>query len=171
MINPISVVDQPDAAQLLREAPLGRRIEHAVVVVSGGMDSVTLAYWLHAYAGRLTMLSVDYGQRHYKELEFARAAARDLQVDHYEVDLTSVGTLLQGSALTDSAVGVPEGHYTDVSMRATVVPNRNALLLDGAVAAAVALGADVVAYGAHAGDHTIYPDCRPESLAAYQRPV
>ncbi|MFF3665506.1 7-cyano-7-deazaguanine synthase QueC [Microtetraspora malaysiensis] len=155
----------------LKESPAGRHIRHAVTIVSGGLDSITLAYWLHAHTERLTLLSADYGQRHVKELQFARTAARDLNANHEIVDLTSVGTLLQGSALTDTAVAMPDGHYTDTSMSSTVVANRNALLLDIASAVAVAVGADIVAYGAHAGDHTVYPDCRGEFVDAYRRMV
>jgi 7-cyano-7-deazaguanine synthase len=84
------------------------------------------------------------------------------------VDLTSLTGLLAGSALTDESVAVPDGHYTDTSMRATVVPNRNAIMLDIAVAQAVSVGADAVVFGAHAGDHPIYPDCRPDFLRAFQ---
>jgi 7-cyano-7-deazaguanine synthase len=142
---------------------------HAVAVVSGGLDSTTLAYWLHERSVRLTLLSFDYGQRHRKELVFARATADRLGVRHQLADLGTLGPLLAGSALTDNAVEVPDGHYTDHTMRATVVPNRNAIMLDVAVAIAVSLGADAVAYGAHAGDHAVYPDCRPEFLAAFRR--
>ena len=144
-------------------------IGHAVAIVSGGLDSTTLAYWLRRHAGALTILSADYGQRHRKELHFAQATARDLNAPYHAVDLTSVGALLGGSALTDTTVAVPDGHYTDASMAITVVPNRNALLLDIAVGLATAVGADTVAFGAHGGDHAIYPDCRPEFLTAYQQ--
>ena len=63
---------------------------------------------------------------------------------------------------------MPDGHYTDKSMRATVVPNRNALMLDVAVAVAASTGCAGVAFGAHGGDHAIYPDCRPEFIAAFE---
>ncbi|GJF32580.1 7-cyano-7-deazaguanine synthase [Kitasatospora sp. NE20-6] len=135
---------------------------HAVVIASGGLDSTTLAYWLADQGTELTLLSVDYGQRHRKELEHAAALAGLLAARHELVDLTGVGRLLGGSALTDAAVPVPDGHYTDASMRATVVPNRNMIMLSVAVGLAVAVGADAVAFGAHAGDHPIYPDCREE---------
>src|SRR5262249_51645457 len=79
-----------------------------------------------------------------------------------------INPVLTDSALTDAEVEVPDGHYTDQTMRATVVPNRNAIMLDVAVAHAVAIGADAVAFGAHAGDHPIYPDCRPEFVAAFE---
>lgn len=142
---------------------------HAVLILSGGLDSTVLAYRLHAGGSRLTMLSFDYGQRHHRELDHARRTAANLPGAHRIIDLRAVSALLAGSALTDGAVAVPDGHYTDVSMRATVVPNRNAIMLDVAVAAAVAGKADAVVFGAHAGDHPIYPDCRPAFLDAYRR--
>jgi len=145
----------------------GRPTGHAVAVVSGGLDSTTLAYWLRVHVSRLTVLSADYGQRHRKELDCAHATAVALGADFRMVDLTSAGRLLGGSALTDPGVEVPDGHYTDESMAITVVPNRNALLLDVAVGLAAAIGADTVAFGAHRGDHAVYPDCRPVFLAAY----
>ncbi|WP_323185021.1 7-cyano-7-deazaguanine synthase QueC [Kitasatospora purpeofusca] len=137
---------------------------HAVVIASGGLDSTTVAYWLAASGSRLTLLSFDYGQRHRKELDFARRSADRLGARHEIVDLSGLGRLLSGSALTDPAIAVPDGHYTAESMRSTVVPNRNAIMLSVAVAAAVAAEADAVAFGAHAGDHAVYPDCRTEFL-------
>jgi 7-cyano-7-deazaguanine synthase len=142
---------------------------HAVVVFSGGLDSTTLAYWLASQGARLTLLSVDYGQRHGKELLYAARTAAALGAVHHVADLRPAASLLGGSALTSAAVPVPDGHYTDESMRATVVPNRNALLLDLATGLAISTGAEAVAYGAHAGDHAVYPDCRPEFVAAYQQ--
>jgi len=142
----------------------------AVAIVSGGMDSVTLAHLL-AIDYDLTLVSVDYGQRHSKELAFAAEAADRLGAEHHVVDLTSVTKLLTGSALTDPEVPVPHGHYAEPTMRATVVPNRNATMLDVATAVAVAQGASAVATGVHAGDHAVYPDCRPEFIAAYQAMV
>ncbi|MGW2249947.1 7-cyano-7-deazaguanine synthase QueC [Kitasatospora sp. NPDC001660] len=135
---------------------------HAVMIASGGLDSSTVAYWLASSGSRLTLLSFDYGQRHRKELDFAVLIADRLGARHELVDLSGLGRLLSGSALTDSAFEVPDGHYTAESMRSTVVPNRNAVMLSIAVAAAVAAGADAVAFGAHAGDHAVYPDCRAE---------
>jgi 7-cyano-7-deazaguanine synthase len=140
-----------------------------VVTVSGGLDSVTLAHSLAAEGHDLVCLSFDYGQRHAKEVDFARACAERLGADHELVDLRSVGALLSGSALTDDAVDVPEGHYTDRSMAATVVPNRNAIMLSVAVGVAVARGATAVATAVHAGDHPIYPDCRPAFVEAVER--
>lgn len=138
-----------------------------VLVFSGGLDSTVLAYWYRRSGAHLRLLSVDYGQRHRTELRYAAATAEALGAEHRIADLSGVRPLLGGSSLTDRGVGVPDGHYTDASMRTTVVPNRNALMLDVAVAHAVAVEANVVAFGAHTGDHAIYPDCRPAFLEAY----
>jgi 7-cyano-7-deazaguanine synthase len=140
-----------------------------VTTVSGGLDSVTLAHCLAAEGHDLVCLSFDYGQRHAKELAFARACADRIGADHHVVDLRSVGELLTGSALTDRSVAVPEGHYTAASMAATVVPNRNAIMLSIAIGVATARRADAVATAVHAGDHAIYPDCRPAFIDAIER--
>ncbi|MFI9644379.1 7-cyano-7-deazaguanine synthase QueC [Micromonospora sp. NPDC051925] len=139
----------------------------AVLSVSGGLDSTVMAYLLHSRGSELVILSVDYGQRHVRELESATATALALGARQHRIDLRGIGALLAGSALTDEQVAVPDGHYTDESMRATVVPNRNALLLDLAVGVAVSVEADAVVFGVHAGDHTVYPDCRPDFVRAY----
>jgi 7-cyano-7-deazaguanine synthase len=141
-------------------------VNACVAVVSGGLDSAVLAHHLRNHGWELRLLSFDYGQRHAKELDCARALAADLGARHDVVDLRSVGRLLAGSALTDDAVDVPDGHYTDDSMKATVVANRNAVFVQVAVGVAVAEGAAAVALGVHAGDHPIYPDCRPEFIHA-----
>lgn len=136
-----------------------------VAIVSGGMDSVTMAHLL-AKRGGLVILSFDYGQRHARELEFARRCAERIGASWDLVDLSDIARLLTGSSLTDRSVEVPDGHYAAESMRATVVPNRNAIMLNVAVAVAVAKGASAVATAVHAGDHAIYPDCRPAFLHA-----
>ncbi|OLT39775.1 7-cyano-7-deazaguanine synthase QueC [Saccharomonospora sp. CUA-673] len=151
--------------------PAHRHPRHAIVIASGGLDSTVLAYWLAARGAELTLLSFDYGQRHRVELEYAAEIARLLNCPHETVELSMLGRLLVGSALTDTDVAVPDGYYTDESMRATVVPNRNAIMLDIAVSVAVARKADVVAFGAHAGDHAVYPDCRPEFVERFTRSV
>lgn len=141
----------------------------AVAVVSGGLDSTTMAYWLRANGYSLIAISFDYGQRHRRELAYAERIAADLDAPWTLIDLQAAGVtgLLTGSALTDDSVVVPDGHYADESMRATVVPNRNAIMLSIACALAVSRHAGAVAFGAHAGDHPVYPDCRPEFVDAF----
>ncbi|MFJ2814929.1 7-cyano-7-deazaguanine synthase QueC [Streptomyces sp. NPDC091279] len=138
----------------------------AVVVLSGGMDSTTLMAHYAALRYRLIAVTVDYGQRHSKEIDSARAVAAHYDARHHVVDLSGFGAVLTGSALTDDTVNVPDGHYAEQSMRATVVPNRNAVLANVAVSVAVAQRAGTLALGMHAGDHFIYPDCRPAFLTA-----
>lgn len=138
-----------------------------LVICSGGLDSVTLAYKAAAERVLGGLLSFDYGQRHVKELDSAAACARRLGVPHRVVDLRSVGAALSGSALTDD-VAVPDGHYAEETMRITVVPNRNAIMLAVAFGMAAAEQAGAVAAAVHGGDHFIYPDCRPGFVAAFQ---
>ena len=145
--------------------------KRAIAVVSGGLDSVTLAYWLRAQGYALHLLGFDYGQRHKRELAGARMCADDLSAELSVVDLSGLKPLLKGSALTDD-IAMPHGHYAAPSMSATIVPNRNAIFLSIAYAAAIAENAQAVAIGVHGGDHFIYPDCRPDfiqSFAAMQK--
>jgi 7-cyano-7-deazaguanine synthase len=137
-----------------------------VLIYSGGMDSTTLLYQLLAEGHEVRCLSIDYGQRHRRELDGAAEICQTLGVEHRVADLTSVAPLLAGSALVSGDVEVPEGHYEAENMKLTVVPNRNMLMLSVAIAWAVSTKCDAVAYAAHGGDHTIYPDCRPEFIAA-----
>jgi 7-cyano-7-deazaguanine synthase len=144
-----------------------------VAVASGGLDSTTMAYSLRAQGYAVIAISFDYGQRHRKELAFAEQMAADLGASWTLIDLHAAGltSVLRGSALTDEAVTVPDGHYADDSMKITVVPNRNAIMLSIACALAVTREAGAVAFGAHTGDHFIYPDCRPEFVRAFERMV
>lgn len=131
----------------------------AIVIASGGMDSTVLAYQYDAHGDEPTLLSFDYGQRHKKELDYAARTAERLGVDHLTIDLSGLGRVLT-SALTSDDIAVPHGHYAAESMRATVVPNRNLIMLAVAGGVAASRGAGIVATGVHAGDHAIYPDCR-----------
>ncbi len=132
------------------------------------MDSVTLAYLLACEGFSLHLLSFDYGHRHHKELEYAKSCAEWLDARFDVVDISRVGRLLRGSALTDD-ISVPHGHYAAPNMAITVVPNQNAIMLSIAYGAAVAEGAEVVATGVHAGNHFVYPDCRPRFIDAFDR--
>ena len=138
----------------------------SVVLLSGGMDSSTALGLAYESTTPILALSVDYGQRHRVELESAAQIAAHYGVRHEILDLTGWGRLLSGSALTDPTVDVPHGHYAEPSMAITVVPNRNATMLMATVGVADALGADEVWAAVHAGDHAVYPDCRPEFIEA-----
>lgn len=132
------------------------------VLLSGGLDSSTALgmYALHgAYDARVAV-SINYGQRHARELESARAIAQHYGVEHVVATLDIPGGL-PGSALTDASVRVPHGHYSDPVMAITVVPNRNAIMANIAAGIAITRGAQAIVLGVHAGDHPVYPDCRP----------
>lgn len=135
--------------------------EKVVVIYSGGMDSFTVLNRALKDGKEVYALSFDYGQRHVKELECAANVCKSLQINHKVIDISSINQLLAGSSLTDD-IEIPEGHYESENMKSTVVPNRNMILLSLAVGYAVSVGAAQVYYGAHSGDHAIYPDCRPE---------
>lgn len=132
-----------------------------VVIYSGGMDSFTLLHRALAEGYRVHALSFDYGQRHVRELEAASAVCSELGLPHKVLDIRSLQAVMAGSALTGGSE-VPEGHYEEENMKSTVVPNRNMILLSLATGYAVTVSADAVWFGAHGGDHAIYPDCRPE---------
>ena len=138
-------------------------------LVSGGMDSSTLAYWLASRDELSAVLSFDYGQRHRRELAAAYSiAAGTLLVPYYQVEI-DLGSLFKGSALTDSGVDVPSGHYAAPVMQKTVLHGRNVWLLALAFTGAACNGWDTVAIAAHAGDHFIYPDCRAEFLDTFEQ--
>ena len=138
-----------------------------IVICSGGLDSVSLAHKVADENDLIGLVSFDYGQRHKKEVEFAARCADRLGVPHDLIDMRHIGQHLSGSALTDD-VDVPDGHYAEDSMKITVVPNRNAIMLAIAFGIAAAKGADAVAAAVHGGDHFIYPDCRPEFIDAFE---
>lgn len=142
-----------------------------LVLLSGGMDSSTLL--AHALIDPLnpervveaTAVFVNYGQRHIRERVSSQAVADHYGIPLIELDLTSFGASVR-SALTRPELAVPHGHYTAETMVATVVPNRNATMLSAAAGVAASLGHTSVRTAVHAGDHAVYPDCRPEFIAA-----
>ena len=141
----------------------------ALVLFSGGLDSTVLATQMKHEAKETRLLSIDYGQRHAKELDHSQKVADHLGLAHEILKLPQLGQILGGSSLTDKSISLPEGHYAEESMKSTVVPNRNMILLALAGGHALSLGFDTIAYAAHAGDHTIYPDCRPEFADAMDK--
>lgn len=133
-----------------------------VVIYSGGMDSFTVLHKAIEQGLTPYALTFDYGQRHIKEIEVARQVCEELGINHKVIDISAINQLIGGSSLTDSSIDVALGHYEEANMLSTVVPNRNMILLSLAIGYAVSIKAEQVYYGAHSGDHAIYPDCRPE---------
>ena len=145
--------------------------QKAVIVLSGGMDSTTLAYLMQRKFGSVRALTFNYGQRHHREVDAARAVARTLGMEHTTISLQAAMPPLQSALLPGAGIDVPQGHYHEETMRQTVVPGRNVLMLTVAFMWACADGASVVGMGIHAGDHFIYPDCRPRFARAYTRMI
>jgi 7-cyano-7-deazaguanine synthase len=137
--------------------------KRAVILVSGGLDSVTALAMAQDQGFDCHALSVDYGQRHGSELDAARrvAAAADVPLKILPLDLRAIG----GSALTDD-IDVPEGGTQGIPV--TYVPARNTIMLSLALAYAEVLGAEDIFIGVNAVDYSGYPDCRPEFIEAYQ---
>ena len=147
--------------------------KNVIVSLSGGMDSSTLLLRCLSEYDNVTALSFDYGQKHRVELERAQSLvdylnhpARGLNVNYQVIKLDGLVNLLN-SNLVEGGDDVPEGHYEEDNMKATVVPNRNKIFASitqaVALSAANANGLDTdIALGIHDGDHAIYPDCRQE---------
>ena len=144
-----------------------RNNNKAVVILSGGLDSTTLLYDLLNQGWIVNAFTIDYGQRHRDEIRMARKTCNLLSVPHKIIYLPRLKELDTHSSQT-SDNPVPEGHYADETMKGTVVHNRNMILIALATAYALDVGAGSLFYGAHAGDHAIYPDCRPEFVTAMQ---
>lgn len=151
----------------MKQSPSNQQGQHVVTILSGGLDSTALAYYLDHHGYNQTFVSFDYGQKHRRELDFAEATANRLGGAWHKIRLP-LGDVLE-SALTTSSIEVPHGHYEEESMSRTVVPNRNAIMLAIAFGIANSLGADYVAIGVHAGDHAVYPDCRPEFIHRFEQ--
>jgi 7-cyano-7-deazaguanine synthase len=137
-----------------------------LVLCSGGMDSVTVLHWAareHTVAG---VVSFDYGSKHNaRELPFAAEHARLVGAPHTVIPLDFIGSLFASDLLKTGGV-IPEGHYEDATMRRTVVPFRNGIMLAAAGGLAESLGAEGLVIAAHSGDHAIYPDCREPFMQA-----
>jgi 7-cyano-7-deazaguanine synthase len=152
----------------LEPTPNYRPSNGAVVICSGGLDSTVLLYHVlqqHVSGestGPIRVLSVNYGQRHKKELDFAVATAERLQLEHRVANLSAITHLLAGSSQTSDGVEVPYGHYAQENMKLTVVPNRNMIMLSIAAGWAISTKSEVLYYGVHTGDHYVYADCRVE---------
>lgn len=148
--------------------------QNAVVLLSGGLDSVTCLYWAKANYANVTAVSFNYGQRHNSELNAAKKIAVTAQVNHriIDIDLAQLG----GSALTDASLVVPDAKQTDFSdnqhndsIPITYVPARNTIFLSYALALAEVTQSNAIVIGVNAVDYSGYPDCRPEYIEAFEK--
>jgi len=138
-----------------------------LVIYSGGMDSFTVLHKAIRTGAEVHAINFNYNQRHKLEMDCARRVCLLNSIPLKVVDISCLAELAVSSALTGGC-DVPKGHYEDESMKDTVVANRNMVLLSMAASFALDIGAEELWYGAHSGDHAIYPDCRPEFVEAMQ---
>ena len=139
-------------------------MKDSVIIVSGGMDSITLLY---EYKERIALgVSFDYGSNHNaREIPFAELHCRRLGIPHLTIPLDFMHCYFR-SSLLEGAEAIPEGNYDDDNMKSTVVPFRNGIMLSIAAGLAESRGLHYVMMANHGGDHTIYPDCRPAFVDA-----
>ncbi len=136
----------------------------ALLIYSGGLDSTTLLY---EYRDRISLaVSFDYGSKHNaREIACAVDNCKRLGIKHLIIPLGFIGQYFKSDLLLGGGE-IPEGHYAEENMKSTVVPFRNGIMLSVAAGLAESYGLDTVLLANHAGDHAIYPDCRPEFVAA-----
>ena len=141
----------------------------SVIVLSGGMDSTTMLY---EYKDRIAVaVNFSYGANHNeREAACARENCRRLGIELLEIDLGFMGRCFESSLLS-GADAIPEGHYEDASMRSTVVPFRNGIMLSVAAGLAESRGLRRVMIANHGGDHAIYPDCRAGFIDAMGKAI
>ena len=139
-------------------------MKNSVIIVSGGMDSITLLY---DHKDEIALgISFDYGSNHNaREIPFAKMHCERLGIKHITINLDFIHQYFK-SSLLDGAEAIPEGHYADDNMKSTVVPFRNGIMLSIAIGIAESNNLDQVFIANHGGDQTIYPDCRPEFINA-----
>ena len=139
-------------------------MKNSVIIVSGGMDSITLLY---DHKDEIALgISFDYGSNHNaREIPFAKMHCERLGIKHITINLDFMHQYFK-SSLLDGAEAIPEGHYADDNMKSTVVPFRNGIMLSIAIGIAESNNLDQVFIANHGGDHTIYPECRPEFINA-----
>ena len=133
-----------------------------LVVYSGGLDSYTLLNKAMKKFDRIEAITFNYGQKHNKEIEYAKSNCVELNIKHEVVNL-DLENILAGSALVGD-IDIPEGNYDKEKMKQTIVPNRNMIMISVAASLVIKNDIEYLWYAAHSGDHEIYPDCRPEFI-------
>ena len=139
-------------------------MKDSAIIVSGGMDAITLLYDKKEEIA--LGISFDYGSNHNaKEIPFAKMHCERLGIKHIVINLDFMHQYFK-SSLLEGAGAIPEGNYADENMKSTVVPFRNGIMLSIAIGIAESNNLKKVFIANHGGDHTIYPDCRPEFIKA-----
>lgn len=137
-------------------------MKDSVIILSGGMDSVTMLY---EFKNKIALaVSFNYGSNHNeKEIKYAKMHCKKLNIEHIVINLDFISKYFQ-SSLLQGAEAIPEGHYQDENMKSTVVPFRNGIMLSIACGIAESRGLKYIMIANHGGDHAIYPDCREDFI-------
>lgn len=144
-------------------------MKDSVIVVSGGMDSITLLYDKKEEIA--LAVTFDYGSKHNaREIAWAKVHCGRLGIRHIVIKLDFMQKYFT-SSLLEGGDEIPEGHYADENMKSTVVPFRNGIMLSVVAGIAESNGLKKILIANHGGDHTIYPDCRPEFIGAMDRAI
>lgn len=144
-------------------------MKDSAIVVSGGMDSITLLYDKKEEIA--LAVTFDYGSKHNaREIAWAKVHCGRLGIRHIVIKLDFMQKYFT-SSLLEGGDEIPEGHYADENMKSTVVPFRNGIMLSVAAGIAESNGLKKILIANHGGDHTIYPDCRPEFIGAMDRAI
>ena len=148
---------------------MARPVKNALMVLSGGMDSVTMLY---EYASEIDLaVNFSYGSNHNaRELEWARYHCEKLGIELVEIDLSFIGSNFH-SSLLEGPDAIPEGDYDFDNMKSTVVPFRNGIMLAAAAGLAESRGLEVLMIANHAGDQALYPDCRDSFVKAMSEAI
>lgn len=137
-----------------------------LILLSGGIDSVTALYSVLKEHDVIAALSFDYGSKHNaNEIPYAQHHCKKWNIHHEVLNIDFIGKLFKSSLLLNGEE-IPEGHYEAENMKSTVVPFRNGIMLSIACGYAESIGAEGLVIGTHSGDHAIYPDCRSEFMNA-----
>lgn len=165
--NKISEATFPSLEKVGDSSTQGLR--DSIIIVSGGMDSITMLY---EFKDRIALgLSFDYGSNHNaREIPFAELHCKRLGIPHLTIPLDFMGKYFK-SSLLEGADAIPEGDYDEDNMKSTVVPFRNGIMLSIAAGVAESHNLKYVMMANHSGDHTIYPDCRPEFVSAMSEAI
>lgn len=146
------------------------RMKDCIIIVSGGMDSVTL---MHDYRDRIALaVTFDYHSRHAEhEIACARWQCQQLGIRHLVLELGFMEQYFRSSLLKNGFEEIPEGHYAEENMKSTVVPFRNGIMLSIVAGLAESEGLQYLLMANHSGDHFVYPDCRPEFVDAMNHAI
>ena len=158
------IICLPLQAILIKVLLVRQMMKDSILILSGGMDSTTMLY---DYSERIALaVSFDYGSNHNaKEIPFAHWHCQQLGIEHAVISLEFMVKYFK-SSLLEGGEAIPDGHYAEENLKSTVVPFRNGIMLSIAAGIAESRGLQYVMMANHGGDHTIYPDCRPEFVSA-----